>query len=390
MLSTANFRESAPCLRLCESALVGIIVVLLLIGSSHADANPPIKIASIYTFSGPAANANRPSFTGVRLAVKEINTAGGVLGRPLELIEIDNMGTPIGSKVAADKALNHQVTAIIGAAFSSHSMAVAKVAQKHHMPMITNISTNPAVTRIGDYIFRACFNDSFQGKVMGRFAREELRARAVLAIFNVASDYSLGFTRTFENAFIQGGGDIVAKLPYKVQQPHFRDIVDKAKSMQPDAIFIAGHIESGLIAREAIQRGVEAIMLGGDGWDAGSFFSNGGNQIARGYYTTHWSQSIDAPKSRQFVARYGGQGMLFAPTALAYDAVKLLADAIERAGTTRRSIVRDKLAQTKGFEGVTGTISFNSHGDPVKRVVIVKIEAGHPVYLKQVEPGDRD
>jgi branched-chain amino acid transport system substrate-binding protein len=390
MLSTANFRKSAPCLRLCHFALVGIIIVLSLIGPSLADATAPIKIASIYSFSGPAADANKPSFAGVRLAVKEINSAGGVLGRQLELIEIDNLSTPIGSKVAADEAIKHHVTAIIGAAFSSHSMAIAKVAQKHHTPMITNISTNPAVTHIGDYIFRAGFNDSFQGKVMARFAREELRARSVLVIFNVASDYSLGFTHTFENAFIQGGGDIVAKLSYKVQQPHLRDIVDKAKSMQPEAIFIAGHSESGLIAKEAIQRGIEAIMLGGDGWDSESFFSHGGNQIALGYYTTHWSQSIDTPISRQFVARYGGQGMLFAPTALAYDAVKLLADAIERAGTTRRSIVRDKLAQTKGFEGVTGTISFNSLGDPVKSVVLVKIEAGRPVYFKEVEPGEWD
>jgi branched-chain amino acid transport system substrate-binding protein len=346
-----------------------------------------IRIASIYSLSGPAAGANSPSVQGVHLAVQEINAAGGILGMPLEILEFDNLSTPIGSKVAADNAAQKEVTAIIGAAFSSHSMAVAKVAQAHGIPMITNISTSPAVTRIGNYIFRACFDDSFQGKVMGEFARRELKAKNVVGVFDMASDYSLGLTRSFEKAFVQWGGVMLAKIPYKSRQPHFRDIISKAISLNPDALFIAGHDESARIIREAIQTGLNAIPMGCDGWDAKSFYDLGGKNLKTGYYATHWSQEeSDTALSKAFVERYRHLGMITAPTALAYDSVMLLKNAIERAGTIQCPAIRDALAQTRGYEGVTGSFSFNNHGDPIKNVVIMKIESGLPVYLKKIVP----
>lgn len=363
-----------------------IFLGLFLAWPPIAHAAKIIRIASIYSLSGPAAKANSTSVQGVRLAVKEINSAGGILGMPFELIEIDNQSTPIGSKVAADKAAYENVTAIVGAAFSSHSMAVAKVAQAHRIPMITNVSTSPAVTRVGDYIFRACFNDAFQGKVMGRFAREDLKSKGAVAVFNVASDYSQGLTRMFEKAYTQCGGVLQAKIPYKPRQPHFRDIISKAMSLNPDALFIAGHDESARIIGEAIQMGLNAVPLGGDGWDEKSFYNLGGKNIKTGYYATHWSESTDTAISKEFVARYRHLGMIVAPTALAYDTVMLLANAIERGGTIQRPAIRDALAQTSGFEGVTGTFSFDKHGDPIKNVVIMKIDAGHPVYWKKIVP----
>jgi branched-chain amino acid transport system substrate-binding protein len=165
-----------------------------------------IKIAAIYAYSGPLAEANVTSVRGVHMAIKEINATGGLLGRRVELLEIDNLGTPIGSKMAALNAVQNNVAAIIGAAFSTHSIAVARVAQDHGIPMITNISTNPQVTHIGDYIFRVCYNDLFQGDVMGRFAREELKVRTVVTVFDVDSDYSMGLSRAFEKAFFNAGG----------------------------------------------------------------------------------------------------------------------------------------------------------------------------------------
>ena len=345
-----------------------------------------IKIAAIYSYSGPLAEANASSVCGVRMAVEEINAAGGVLGRRLDLMEIDNMGTPIGSGMAALKAVENDVTAIIGAAFSTHSIAIARVAQDHGIPMITNISTNSRVTRIGGYIFRVCFNDRLQGDVMGRFAREELKIGTVVTVFNVASDYSLGLSRTFEKAFSDAGGVLLARLPYTTKQPHFRDMVERIRSMQPDALFIAGHGESARILQEVTQENVQSIPLGGDGWDNVSFWKQGGDKIKLGYYTTHWSPSIESELSRQFVARAGHGGQVGAPTVLAYDAVKLLADAITRAGTVQRDKIRDALAETRGFKGAAGTITFDAFGDPIKRVVIMKIQDGRRFYLKQVNP----
>ncbi len=348
-------------------------------------ASEPIRIASIYALSGPAAGSNQSSVQGVRLAVNEINATGGISGRTLSLVELDNRSTPIGSKVAADKAVRSNVAAIIGAAYSSHSMAVAKVAQANRIPMITNVSTSPAVTRIGDYVFRVCFNDDIQGRVMAKFAREELHYQGVVTVYNMASDYSIGISTTFERAFVQRSGLMLAKIPYKSRQPNFRDIIAMALSADPDAIFIAGHTESGRIIGEAIKKGLSAVPLGGDGWDEPGFYEMGGKHIPLGYYTTHWNQAVETAASRRFVERYGRSGGIWTSTVLAYDAVHLLADAIKRAGSTQPAAVREALSRTKDFNGVTGKISFDEKGDPIKRVVIMKIEAGVPKLLKLVD-----
>jgi branched-chain amino acid transport system substrate-binding protein len=352
-----------------------------------AESSQAIKIAAIYALSGPAAEANATSIRGVRLAVGEINASGGVLGRPLELLEFDNLSSPIGSKVAAEQAVSKGVAGILGAAFSSHSMAVARVAQANHIPMISNVSTSTPLTRIGDYIFRVCFDDRQQGRTMAEFARRELNARSVVILIDVASDYSLGLAATFETVFAKNGGTILAKLPYTLRQPNFREVTARAVAMDPDVLFIPGHDESARIIGEAVRNGLKAnvIPLGGDGWDEENFFNQGGHQIKLAYYTTHWSQTMENEPTRHFMARYGQSGLIVAPTVLAYDAVMLLADAIKRAGSAQSTAIRDALAATDGFKGVTGTISFDNFGDPVKRVVMMKIENGRPVYLKQVD-----
>jgi branched-chain amino acid transport system substrate-binding protein len=388
-LSQSNPSESTPASTLSISGLLILCLLSIFPCTARGD-QQAIKIAAIYSYSGPLAEANASSVRGARMAVEEINAAGGVLGRRLELLEIDNMGTPIGSGIAALKAVENDVTAIIGAAFSTHSIAIARVAQEHSIPMITNISTNSRVTRIGGYIFRVCFNDRLQGDVMGRFAREELKIGTVVTVFNVASDYSLGLSRTFEKAFSDAGGVLLARLPYTTKQPHFRNLVEQIRSMQPDALFIAGHGESARILQEAAQENVQSIPLGGDGWDNVSFWKQGGDEIKLGYYTTHWSPSIESELSRQLVARGELGGPVQAPTVLAYDAVKLLADAITRAGTVQRDKIRDALAETRGFKGAAGTITFDAFGDPIKRVVIMKIQDGRRFYLKQVNPIEGD
>jgi branched-chain amino acid transport system substrate-binding protein len=378
-----------PVTGLCRSSTRALgqwylfILILLLPFSAHA--SDSIKIAAIYALSGSAAEANQSSVQGVRIAVNEINASGGIAGQPIELLELDNQSTPIGSKVAADKAVTSEVIAIIGSAFSSHSMAVARVAQHHRIPMITNVSTHPSVTQVGDYIFRVCYNDTLQGRVMAKFARDEIKIDKVVTIYDMSSDYSIGIAATFEQAFSQMNGVVLAKIPYKARQPNFRDIISLINSAQPQGLFIAGHYESGRIIAEAIKNGVAAVPLGGDGWDEPNFYNIGGKYIKSGYYSTHWNEKIETASSRQFVARYDKYGKLWSSTALAYDAVHLLADAIKRAGSTNRVSVRNELARTRYYEGVTGTITFDENGDPIKSVVIMQIKDGVPVYLKQVD-----
>lgn len=351
-----------------------------------ADANGRIRIAAIDSLSGPAASSSTSTLQGVHWAVDEINARGGVLGRLFELIELDNRSTPIGSKVAAQKAVEMDATAIVGPAYSSHALAAARVAQQHAIPMITAVATNPKITRIGNYIFRVCYNDDQQGRVMGRFAFETLQYRNIMTMVNVSSDYSIGLAQTFENAFSRYGGIILARSIYKARQPNFRDLIEQAVEAKPDAIFIAGHNESARIILEAAQHGLDAVPLGGDGWDVPSFFEIGGNRIKRGYFTTHWHADIDTQASRRFVQHYGRGRTIGTATALAYDAVKLLADAIRRAESTRRADIRRSLAQTRRFNAVTGQISFDKNGDPVKDIIIMQISDGQPHVLKHVHP----
>ena len=367
------------------SVLVGAVVSVTLAAGAEIF-KEPIPVAAIFSVTGPAAEANAPSILGVRFAVDEINQSGGIGGRPLNLLLLDNRSTPIGSKVAADQAVAARVAAIIGASWSSHSIAVAQVAQAAKIPMISNISTNARVTEIGDYIFRACFIDPFQGLVMARFARLDLKAETAAVMIDITSDYSMGLAQEFARNFTRQGGRISKEFNYKQKQEEFSAELTEIKLQSPDVLFIPGHDESGRIVKQAREAGIDTVFLGGDGWDAVSFLENGGNTLGLGYYCTHWSPQVDNPTSRRFVARYGEITDLNANTALGYDAVYLLADAIGRAGSLDGAKIRDALAATRNFQGVTGIINLEQNGNPVKSAVIMKIEQGKPSFLKLVSP----
>lgn len=345
-----------------------------------------IDIAAIYALTGAAAEANALALRGVGYAVDEINRQGGILGRKINLLVFDNQSTPIGSTIASKRAAKANVVAIVGSDWSSHSMAVARVAQKIGIPMISSYSTNPDVTRIGDYIFRVCFTDDFQGKVIARFARQDLNATSAVTFVDVTSDYSLKLSEIFRKNFEQLGGRVLFELEYKLKLYQFDEEIKRAVKADADVIFIPGHDESGLIAKQAQDAGTSSIFLGGDGWSTPVFFRKGGTKLKLGYYSTHWSPSLDTDQSRAFVNRYSHSETSVVNIALGYDAMMLLASAITRAESTDRKKIRDAIANTRSFKGVTGTISFNKHGDPVKSAVFMEIRNGKPRYLKTLEP----
>lgn len=370
-----------------KRALVCLSLALaIVLAPPPATAAGGLRVAAVFALTGPAASQNANSLLGIRLATSELNAKGGVLGRPLELVVIDNKSTPIGSKVAAEEAVRLDVSAILGANWSSHSLALARVAQDSGTPMITPISTNPAVTRIGDCIFRVCFTDEFQGKIMAQLARNDLGANSTLAFIDVGDDYSLGFAKAFSENFEALGGRMAAEIYYKLKQRDFGRDIAQAVAVPADVCFLSGHDESGVIAAGLAAAGQKCIPLGGDGWVGGHFLSVGGERIARGYYCTHWSPEVDNPASKAFVARYGSGTNIDASVALAYDATMLLADAVTRAGSFERAAIREALAATRGFPGVTGDISFDGNGDPVKGAVIMELVNGRERYVKSVAP----
>jgi len=345
------------------SKLIRIFILAVCAGAVvtlSAQARESIKVASLYAFTGAAAKANLLSIQSIRFAIDEINANGGVLGLPLELIEIDNQSSPIGSKVAAEKAVAAEVVAILGASWSSHTLQAAKVAQAHGIPLISNVSTHPEITGIGDYIFRVCFNDLYQGWAMARFARLELKLQRSVVLTDITSDYSIGLARSFASTFERMGGEILAKLNYKRRQQNFTDLVAQAARFQPDILFLPGHDESALILTEAQRIGLQAIFLGADGWDEENFYAMGGSKVKQAFFSTHWSEEMSNATSRAFVKKYKKEKPIFAQEALGYDAVNLLADALKRAGRPEPEALRDALAQTAAFQGVTGTVTFLS------------------------------
>ena len=368
------------------STIIALALLGLVIPGRPARAAEPIKLAAIYALTGVAAEQNAPSVQGVRIAVAELNRRGGLLGRNVELLVLDNQSTPIGSFAAAEQARDQGVAAIIGAAWSTHSLAIAKVAQAAGIPMVSSYSTSPALTRIGNYVFRVCYTDDFQGAVLARFASNELKAHTAVIFTDITSDYSIGLSQIFRANFEQQGGVILNEISYKLKQPDYTPEIQQVKGLKADVVLLSGHYESGRIAKELQQAGIGAIPLGGDGWVDGPFLETGGKGLRRGYFSTHWAEQVESPRSLDFVHTYKPLGAFGTGTALAYDATMVVADAIRRAGSTESKAVRDALQATRAYPGITGSITFDAQGDPMKSVVIMEISEGAISYLKTLNP----
>lgn len=350
----------------------------------------PIKIAAIFARSGDASTTDVYCYRGINLAVKEINEKGGILGRQVEVIEMDNSSKALQSKVAALQAVKLDVTAVIGASWSSHSLAMAPVLQEAGIPMISPISTNPKVTLEGEYIFRGCFTDPFQGKVMAQFAYRDLKARTAIILTNINSDYSIGLSQFFKEAFLKSGGELLWKEKYLEQTIDFTDILKTVQSLQPDVIFIPGYPrDSGFLLKQAKNMGIQSVFLGGDGWNA-TMYDFAGEAAEENYFSNHWHAEVPFPISQKLLTHYRqiyGEGPVIAKVPLAYDAMLLLADAIQRAQSLDRAKIRDALAATNNFQGATGTISFDEHGDPInKDAVILKFKQGTVIFVKSIKP----
>ena len=368
-----------------------VLLAFMAILSQPALAAEPAKIAAIFAKTGIAAKDNAPNFQGINLAVDEINSWGGILGRQLEVVELDNSSNSIGSKEAALKAVELNVAAVIGAAWSSHSLAIAPVMQQAQIPMISPISTNPKVTLIGDFIFRVCFTDPFQGKVMAQFAYRDLNARTAIILTNVNSDFSIGLAEFFQKSFTQSGGKVLWEGEYKEKAIDFSTPLKKVQLLKPDVVFVPGYIkDSAFLIKQARAMEIQSIFLGGDGWSGDEMYQYGGKTIEGSYYSQHWHSKVPFIESQHlqtnYQRKYGTNTMPdFLPPA--YDAAMVLAAAIRRAQSVEHKKIRDALAATQNFKGATGTITFDRNGDPLDKVaVILKFENGTSVYVKTIEP----
>lgn len=367
--------------------LIFLIISFLLTPFLFAD--EAIRIGAIFSKTGQASKHSIEHLDFVRFAVEEFNEKGGIRGQKIELLEFDNGSTALGSRQAAIKAVESGVIAVLGPSWSSHALASGRVLQKAGIPMLTPLATNPKVTQIGEFIFRSCFVDSFQGKLIAKFMLEDLKAKRAVVLVNAGQIYSTGLASVFEKNFRSKGGHITASLFYSEEATNYRELLKPLKSQQFDAIFLPGYTrDSALLIRAAYDLGIKTQFIGGDGWSS-QMKTYAGESINGHYYLTHWHPSVNNKKSIRFVEKYtakNGYPVLQAGMALSFDAANLLIDAIQRANSSRPSDIKKALAETRGFQSVTGTISIDTERNPIKPAVILQFDKGYTKLVKQVSP----
>ena len=349
-----------------------------------------IKVGSVMPVTGAIATFGISSVEAIELAFEEINAAGGVLdGKQLKLFNEDNQSKAEETATAFQKLIEQEgVVAVIGSVASSHSLAGAPIAQDAGIVMLSPTSTNPAVTEIGDYIFRACFIDPFQGEVMAKFALQDLSATKAALMVDVGSDYAKGLAQFFEEAFVAGGGTIVAEENFTDQDKDFSAILTRVKAAAPDVVFVPSYYDTvGPILAQAKAADLNAVFLGGDGWDSPDLFDLAGDAANGHFFSNHYSPDAGTPEITKFLEAYKAKYNKTpdALAALAYDAAYLLAQAINEAGSTEGAAIRDALAGIS-FTGVSGGITFDENRNPIKSAVIIGIEGQKQVYKPTVNP----
>jgi branched-chain amino acid transport system substrate-binding protein len=359
--------------------------------STDQTAESTIKVGEFASLTGKEAAFGQSSHKGTLLAIDAINAGGGLLGKKLELVYEDDRSTPGESATIAKKLITRdKVIAILGEVASGRSLEAAPIAQANGIPMISPSSTNPKVTETGDYIFRVCFTDPFQGKLLAEFAKRSLKAQKVAIFSDVSAPYSVGLAQYFREPFLANGGQVVSEQKYTGGDKDFKAQLTAIKATKPDVIFVPGYYtDAGLIVAQARQLGITAPLFGGDGWEAPELLEIAGSALEGTYYSTHFSAENDDPKVQQFVsdfrARYGGETP-DAMAALGYDSAMVLADAIKRAGTTEGPKLRDAIAATRDYAGLTGKTTLDAQRNATKSAVIITVKDGKFKYLETIAP----
>jgi branched-chain amino acid transport system substrate-binding protein len=374
ILATAAFVLTLPALTGCKSG-----------------GGDTIKVGEFASLTGKEATFGTSSHEGTLLAIEEINRAGGVLGKKVELLTEDDQTKAGEPANAVNKLISKDgVVAILGEVASSRSLEAAPICQQNKIPMISPASTNPTVTQEGDYIFRVCFTDTFQGAALANFASGTLNAKKVAVLTDVKSDYSKGLAKSFKEKYVSSGGHIGIELDFNGGDKDFKGQLTAIKSDAPDAIFLPGYYNDvALICIQAKQLGMNIPIFGGDGWESESLLSIGKDAMEGHYFSTHCSPDQGTPEMVGFVESYKKRFNGKLPDAMAvlgYDSARVLIDAMKRANSTEPAALRAAIADTKDFSGASGKITLNANRDAVKALVFIQIKGGKFTYNTTVNP----
>ena len=379
------------------SGLVAMsMMALLTTGCGNTNSNE-IKIGANLEMTGNTATFGQSATNGAKLAIKQVNAKGGVLGKQITLVVADNKSDTAEAANAMQKlATQDKVIASIAPIASSSVMAAAQVNESAKILGISPTASNPNVTvdpetgKVRDYLFRATFIDPFQGAVMANFAKNTLKAQKAAVYIENSSDYAKGLGKFFKETFVQNGGNIVSDEAYLAKDTDFKATLTKIKASNPDVIFVPGYYqEVGMIVKQAREIGITVPILGADGWDSSKLPEiAGGDALNNTFFSNHYSPDDNSPEIKNFVeaykAEYGQVPDAFA--ALSYDATMMIIEAIKRAGVEDSVKVKDELAKTKDYQGVSGSITLDEKHNAVKGVVIIEMKNGVQSFKEKIKP----
>lgn len=373
-----------------------VLFVLFAVGMTFTgcskEAADTVKIGGIFPLSGNVAVFGTECRNGVEMAISEINAAGGVNGKMLELIAEDDEGSPEKSVNAYKKLVaRDKCNIIIGSLTSGCTAAITSLAQAQKVLLLAPAATQVDITDAGDYVFRACFIDPFQGTVGGKFSLETLGAKNAAVLYDIQNDYSIGLYENFKVAFEQGGGTLVAEESYSTGDKDFNAQLTKIKTTNPDVVYLPDYYGTvALIAKQLRAQGINAPIVGADGWDG--IIDNAGDEVLNGFYSNHYAADDSTDEKvvtfvNSYREKFGSTPVSFA--ALGYDCVYLLRDAMVAADSVDAAVLKDQLTKTDGSY-VTGNLTFDEKRNPVKPAVMLEIvkdgDKLTPVYKATVNP----
>lgn len=379
--------------KVAVSALVALQVLGSSLGASQVLAQDGVKVGGNFELTGETASYGTPMSEGTKLAIKQRNAAGGVLGAEVEYVEYDNKSDLTESASVATRLAEEGVTGVVGPAPSGDVRAQIPVLEEAGVPNIAPAATVDNITQndqgeVFDYFFRVCFEDAYQGTAGGKFAAESLGGQTAAIVTDQSSDYSLGLTDAFKTSFTEAGGQIVSEQSIQAGESDFSAVLTTLLAQEFDVLYLPiYYTEAGLFIKQAREFGLTQPILGGDGFHSPTLVELAGAENANDlYYTSHFSPLADSDKVNEFMAafeeEYGKEADTFA--ALAYDATNLLLDAVERAGSNDRDAVTQAIAETTDFEGVTGTFSIDELHNPVKPALMLEVQGGEVVNTTEV------
>lgn len=368
-----------------------LIVAVLLLTACQTGGGGNLKVAILAPLSGSVATFGESTRNGAMLAIEEWNAKGGLLGRQIEAVVEDSQCSADPAVNAANKVIDQDgVKFIIGEVCSSASIPVSLIAEEKKVIQISPTSTNDKLTLNADgstknFIYRACYNDSFQGVVTGNFALQTLGAKTAFVLSDQGNDYTIGLADSFKATFTAGGGTIVGEETYTKTDTDFSTILAKISDAQPDIIFLGDYYNIvNLVMAQAKEKGITAPFIGGDGWDSSDLDLAAADG---GYYSNHYSPDDARPIVQDWVAKYEAKygSKPDALATLAYDAANILFQAIANAGTDDTTKVAEAMAAIKA-EAVSGSVTFNEFHNPVKAAVMLQVKDGKINYISTVNP----